>query len=191
VALVSLVAAAMIPMANVISVYALIRHADHPPGKKPQPLLALLRNPLVIACVIGISLASLHVKLPVIADETLKMLANAAIAAGLLSAGAGVDLGALKRAGLRTFFWSALRLLGMPAVVLGIALLLGVSGLPLAVALLCAATSTAPNSYVLARELGGDSTLAANLIAVQTVAASLTLPLVWGVILWLGAVQAG
>mgnify|MGYP006197389157 CR=1 FL=1 len=30
----------------------------------------------------------------------------------------------------------------------------GVGGLPLAIALLCAATSTAPNSYVLARELG-------------------------------------
>lgn len=187
VALVSLAAAAMIPMANVISVYALISHADHPPGKKPQPLLAMLRNPLVIACAIGISLASFHIKLPVVADETLKMLANAAIAAGLLSAGAGVDLGALKRAGLRTFFWSAVRLLGMPAIVLAIGLAIGLTGLPLAIALLCAATSTAPNSYVLARELGGDTTLAANLIAVQTVAASLTLPLVWIVILALGA----
>lgn len=187
VALVSLVAAAMIPMANLISVYALIAHADHPPGKKPQPLLAMLRNPLVIACVIGISLASFHVKLPVVADETLKMLANAAIAAGLLSAGAGVDLGALKRAGMKTFFWSTVRLLGLPAVTLAIGLAIGLSGLPLAIALLCAATSTAPNSYVLARELGGDSTLAANLIAVQTVAASVTLPLVWVVILWLGA----
>ena len=187
VALVSLVAAAMIPMANVISVYALIAHADHPPGKKPQPLLAMLRNPLVIACVIGISLASFHVKLPVVADETLKMLANAAIAAGLLSAGAGVDLGALQRAGVKTFFWSTVRLLGLPAVTLAIGLAIGLSGLPLAIALLCAATSTAPNSYVLARELGGDSTLAANLIAVQTVAASVTLPLVWVVILWLGA----
>lgn len=187
VALVSLVAAAMIPMANVISVYALISHAEHPPGNKPRPLLALTRNPLVIACVIGISLAGLHVKLPVVADETLKMLANAAIAAGLLSAGAGVDLGALKRAGLRTFFWSLMRLLGLPAVTLAIGLVVGLSGLPLAIALLCAATPTAPNSFVLARELGGDTTLAANLIAVQTVAAALTLPLAWGLILWLGA----
>lgn len=187
IALVSLAAAALIPMANVISVYALVSHADHPPGTRPRPLLALLRNPLVIACGIGIALASFHVKLPVIADETLKMLANAAVAAGLLSAGAGVDLGALKRSGLRTFFWSGVRLIGMPLVTLGIGLAFGVSGLPLAIALLCAATSTAPNSYVLARELGGDAALAANLIAVQTLGAALTLPLVWGLILWLGA----
>lgn len=187
-ALVSLAAAAMIPVANVISVYALVSHAERPPGETPKPLLALTRNPLIWACLIGIGLASFHVRLPVIADETLKMLANAAIALGLLSAGAGVDLGALKRAGLRTFTWSFVRLIGLPAATLVIGLAIGLSGLPLAIALICAATPTAPNSYVLARELGGDTTLAANFIAAQTLLAALTLPLTWGVILWLGAV---
>lgn len=187
-ALVSLAAAAMIPVANVISVYALVSHAERPPGETPKPLLALTRNPLIWACLIGIGLASFHVRLPVIADETLKMLANAAIALGLLSAGAGVDLGALKRAGLRTFTWSFVRLIGLPAATLVIGLAIGLNGLPLAIALICAATPTAPNSYVLARELGGDTTLAANFIAAQTLLAALTLPLTWGVILWLGAV---
>lgn len=187
-ALVSLAAAAMIPVANVISVYALVSHAERPPGEKPRPLLALTRNPLIYACLIGIALASFHVRLPVIADESLKMLANAAIALGLLSAGAGVDLGALTRAGLRTFTWSLVRLIGLPLLTLGIGLAIGLEGLPLAIALICAATPTAPNSYVLARELGGDTTLAANFIAAQTTLAALTLPLTWGVILWLGAV---
>ena len=186
-ALVSLAAAAMIPLANIISVYALVSHAERPQGTKPRPLLALTRNPLIYACLIGIGLASFHVRLPVIADETLKMLANAAIALGLLSAGAGVDLGALKRAGLKTFTWSLVRLVGLPALTLAVGLAIGLSGLPLAIALICAATPTAPNSYVLARELGGDAGLAANFIAAQTLLAALTLPLTWLVILWLGA----
>ena len=187
VALVGLAAAVMIPAANVLSVYALTAHAERPPGVKPRPFLATTRNPLVIACLIGITLAALHVDIPVAIDETLRILASAAIATGLLSAGAGVDLKALGRAGLRTFVWSLIRLIGMPAIVLAIGLMIGLSGLPLAIALLCAATSTAPNSYVLARELGGDTTLAANLIAVQTVLAAITLPLTWALILWLGA----
>ncbi|MFN7056136.1 AEC family transporter [Hyphomonas sp.] len=187
-ALVSLAAAAMIPAANVISVYALVSNAERPPGTKPKPLLALTRNPLVIACVIGIALAALHIEVPVVIDETLRLLANAAIAVGLLSAGAGVDLKALTRAGVRTLSWSLVRLIGLPALVLGIGLMIGLSGLPLAIALICAATPTAPNSYVLARELGGDTTLAANLIAVQTVLAAVSLPLTWGLILWLGAI---
>ena len=187
-ALVGLAAAVMIPAANVLSVYALTAHAERPPGVKPRPFLAMTRNPLVIACLIGITLAALHVEIPLAIDETLRILASAAIATGLLSAGAGVDLKALGRAGLRTFVWSLIRLIGMPAIVLAIGLMIGLSGLPLAIALLCAATSTAPNSYVLARELGGDTTLAANLIAVQTVLAAITLPLTWALILWLGAV---
>jgi malonate transporter and related proteins len=187
-ALVSLAAAAMIPLANVISVYALVAHADHPPGARPRPLLALTRNPLIIACLIGITLAALHVRLPDFADETLAMLANAAIAVGLLSAGSGVDLAALKRSGLKTIVWSLVRLLGLPALTLAIGLGIGLSGLPLAVALLCAATPTAPNSFVLARELGGDAGLAANLIATQTLLSALTLPLIWAVIVALGAV---
>lgn len=188
VALIGLAAAVMIPTANVISVYALTAHAERPPGTRPRPLLAMTRNPLVIACIIGIGLAAFHIPLPGPLDETLRILANAAIAVGLLSAGAGVDLKALTRAGLRTLTWSLVRLFGLPALTLGIGLMIGLSGLPLAIALICAATPTAPNSYVLARELGGDTTLAANLIAVQTVLASLTLPLTWALILWLGAV---
>lgn len=187
-ALVSLAAAAMIPAANVLSVYALTAHAERPPGTKPRPLLALTRNPLVIACVIGIALAAFRIELPGALDATLAVLANAAIAVGLLSAGAGVDLKALTRAGLRTLSWSLVRLIGLPALVLGIGLMIGLTGLPLAIALICAATPTAANSYVLARELGGDTTLAANLIAVQTVLSGVTLPLTWGLILWLGAV---
>ncbi|MFN4184530.1 MAG: AEC family transporter [Hyphomonas sp.] len=187
VALVGLAAAVMIPAANVLSVYALTAHAERPPGTRPRPFLAMTRNPLVIACVIGITLAALHIEIPLALDETLRILASAAIATGLLSAGAGVDLKALGRAGLRTISWSLIRLIGMPAIVLAIGLMIGLTGLPLAIALLCAATSTAPNSYVLARELGGDTTLAANLIAVQTLLAAITLPLTWALILWLGA----
>lgn len=186
-ALVSLAAAVMIPAANVISVYGLVAHADRPPGTKPRPLLALSRNPLIFACVIGIGLAASGWDMPVIADETLKFLAQAAIALGLLSAGAGVDLSALQRTGLRTITWGLVRLIGLPAVTLAFGLAIGLHGLPLAIALICAATPTAPNSFVLARELGGDTALSANLIATQTVLAAITLPLTWLVILSVGA----
>ena len=38
---------------------------------------------------------------------------------------------------------------------------------------------TATNGYILARQLGGDGPLSANLIAVETVLAMITLPLIW------------
>lgn len=186
-ALVTIAAAAMIPTANVLSVYALIAHADRPHGPAPKPLLALLRNPIVIACVAGLTLAATNIELPDLLDDCLRILGDAALALGLLSAGAGVDLSALRRAGPRTFTWSLVRLLGLPAFAIGFALLLGLTGTPLIIVLICAATPTATSSYILARELGGDAPLAANLIAVETVIAMITMPLLYLLVMQLPA----
>ncbi|MBR9805876.1 MAG: AEC family transporter [Alphaproteobacteria bacterium] len=175
-ALVTIAAAVMIPTANIISVYALISHAENPHGPKPNPFVALIRNPIVIACILGLVLAAASISLPRLLDDSLRILGDAALALGLLAAGAGVDLSALRRAGPRTFGWSLVRLLGLPALAVGFCILLGVTGMPLVVALICAATPTATSSYILAKELGGDAPLAANLIAVETVLAMVTMP---------------
>ena len=186
-ALVTIAAAAMIPTANVLSVYALIAHADQPHGPAPNPLLALLRNPIVIACIIGLCLAAANIELHELLDDSLRILGEAALALGLLSAGAGVDLSALKRAGPRTLVWSLVRLIGLPVFAVSFGLLLGLSGIPLMIAVICAATPTATSSYILARELGGDAPLAANLIAVETVLAMLTMPLLYFAVMHLTA----
>ena len=178
-ALVTIAAAAMIPTANVLSVYALIAHADNPHGPAPNPILALFRNPIVIACIAGLALAAANVELPHLLDDCLRILGDAALALGLLSAGAGVDLSALRRAGPRTFTWSLVRLVGLPVLAVSFCLLLGLTGMPLIIAVICAATPTATSSYILARELGGDAPLAANLIAVETVLAMVTMPLLY------------
>ena len=108
----------------------------------------------------------------------LETLAAAALALGLLAAGAGLDLGALKRSGVPTLCWSLVRILGLPALAIGLARALGVEGVSLAVIAIAAATPTATNGYILARQLGGDAPFMANLIATQTVLAAVTMPLV-------------
>tara|TARA_R110000787_G_scaffold8277_7_gene27680 strand:+ start:8415 stop:9341 length:927 start_codon:yes stop_codon:yes gene_type:complete len=178
-ALVTIAAAAMIPTANVLSVYGLILNAEHAPGTKPRPFRALMTNPLIIACVIGGIIAATHFQSPKVLDDTLRILGQGTIALGLLSAGAGVDLAALRRAGVRTFTWALVRLLGLPAAALAAGLAIGLSGTPLAIMLICASVPTATNGYILARQLGGDGPLSANLIAVETVLAMITLPLIW------------
>ncbi|MEO1100288.1 MAG: AEC family transporter [Pseudomonadota bacterium] len=175
-ALVAIAAAAMIPTANVISVAALTHFSERTNGEKPALLKPLATNPLIIACVIGGALNVAGLPPTGMIDRTMEILAQATIALGLLTAGAGVDLGALKRAGLRTFTWSLIRLAGLPLIAIGLALALGVSGMQLAIVAICSATPTATNGYILARQLGGDAPLSANLIAVQTVLAAITMP---------------
>jgi len=75
-------------------------------------------------------------------------------------------------------FGALLRLLGMPVLMLAGCLLFGVEGLPRTIAMLAGAVPTASSSFVLARQMGGDAPLMANLITLQVFAAVVTLPLV-------------
>lgn len=179
IALVTIAAAAMIPTANVLSVVALTAHAERGGGPGRNGIDAIVRNPLVLACAIGGALAAFDLGIPELVDRPLELLAEATLAVGLLCAGAGTDLGALRRAGGRTLTWSLIRLLGLPGLTIGGAVLSGLSGTPLAIAVIAASVPTATNSYVLARQLGGDAPLAANLIAVQTLLAAVTMPAIW------------
>jgi hypothetical protein len=56
----------------------------------------------------------------------------------------------------------------------------GIEGMPRTVAVIAGAVPTASSSYVLARQMGGDAPLMANLITIQVIAAIITLPaMIW------------
>ncbi|WP_371398220.1 AEC family transporter [Fretibacter rubidus] len=186
-ALVAIAAAAMIPTANILSVLALTRFANNVNGTTPNVIRDLSKNPLIIACVIGGFLNVTGFAPTGVADKTLEIMGQSVIALGLLTAGAGVDLSALRRAGPRTLFWSVARLLSLPLLVLSIGLALSVTPMHLAIGVIAASTPTATNCYILARQLGGDAPLSANLIAVQTVLAAITMPAVYALMLWVSA----
>jgi malonate transporter len=54
----------------------------------------------------------------------------------------------------------------------------GVSGTPAAVAIICSAVPTGSGAYVLARQMGGDAPLVANILTAQVVCAAATIPLI-------------
>ncbi|MFW2133495.1 AEC family transporter, partial [Ectothiorhodospira haloalkaliphila] len=72
---------------------------------------------------------------------------------------------------------TVVKLIAVPAIALGAAMLLGVSGVYLAAALVLAALPTASSAYILAVRMGGDGQIVAALIATHTLAAAITLPL--------------
>jgi malonate transporter len=57
----------------------------------------------------------------------------------------------------------------------------GIDGMPRTVAVIAASVPTAASSYILARQMGGDAPLMANLITVQVLMSAVTLP----VMIWL------
>jgi len=182
-ALMAIAVAALTPTANVISVLALTHFAKDRGEQKPHVVMDMVRNPLIIGCVIGIALNMLGMAPTGIAEKTLDILGQATLALGLLVVGAAVDLDAFKRAGHTTLTWSAVRLLGFPLVALAAGLLLSLPADSLAIVMIAAATPTASSGYILARQLGGDATLSANLVAVQTIFSVLTMPAIYALYL--------
>ena len=68
--------------------------------------------------------------------------------------------------------------IALPVVTATACMLFGVSGVAAFIAVLFNALPTAPASYILSRQLGGDAELMASILTTQILAAIVTLPLV-------------
>lgn len=180
VALVAAAAAAMIPVANVISILGLTHYADQRVDlRKVARSLAL--NPLVLACMLGILINWSNLRLPIGLVESLNILGQATIALGLLATGAAIRVKTQSASIAGLTCWSLLRLLGLPIVAGAIAIALNVSPAIILIILIATSVPTASNGTILARQLGADANLAANLIAAQTMLAIATITFVlWG-----------
>jgi len=176
--LVAVAIVAMVPVLNLMAVTVLAHFAGS--SRPPALMLAkeIARNPLILACVVGLllSLAGIEPTGPIAA--ALDIFGRASLALALVAVGLGLDLTALRRPGPAHFISSGLRLLAMPAIGVGFASLFGLGGHALGTAVVALAVPTAANGYVLARQMGGDARLMAEIITLQTIGAAVTLP-VW------------
>jgi malonate transporter and related proteins len=168
--------AVLVPLNNLMSVYVLTRFAGAKPAPWSHTLRGIALNPLILATVSGglLLTAGVHPPEPVL--DTLELLGQATIALGLLCVGAAMDLGQLRRTGVTVAAVSAVKLIAAPAAILTAALGLGLTGDPLTVAVVCTASPLATSAYILARQLGGDAALAANLVTASTLLSLATLP---------------
>lgn len=174
--------AATVPLVNLLSVAVLGRYAGASAARARAVAFAVVTNPLILSCLLGILLNVTGIGLPPVIDPLLAALGSASLPLGLLAVGAGLDLGAARRAGLQVGLAAATKLLLLP-ILTGAALwLFGVSGLDYQVALLYAALPCSASAYVLARQMGGDAPLMAGIITAQTLAAVVSMPLVLTVI---------
>jgi predicted permease len=168
--------AAMIPLLNVLAVLVLNRYAAGRPVWA-ETALTLIRNPFVWSSLTGVALNLAGNPLPGPVMSALHALGAAALGAGLLLVGSGLALERLRRLSAPVAISMALRLLLMPVLASLFAKGFGVTDAALAVTVLCAAVPTASGSYVLARQMGGDAPLMAEIITVQTLVGLATIPI--------------
>lgn len=183
VALCSVALIAMIPVLNVINIAILARHASSQRLNARGMAYAIFTNPMIWSCGVGIALCLLQLPIPAAAHGFLRMLGQAALAIGLLVVGSGLRLEELYRPRLVTLMTTVLKLALMPALAVTIGLVIGLSGTSLAVVMACAAVPSASNAYILARQMGGDAPLIAEILTLQTIVAVVTMPVLLALVL--------
>jgi len=167
-----------IPVLNVLCVLTLARYGAHGQSTslKGQALF-LIKNPLIIACLIGIAMNVTGLSLPRGIEPVFKMLGGIAAPMGLLTVGAGLQWEAARTGGRAVLLACALKLAIYPLMLLAAAKLWGLGPLETKVMVLWGAMPTASASYILARQMGGDAPLAAAIVTVSTILAFVTVPL--------------
>ncbi|WP_103875090.1 AEC family transporter [Bosea lathyri] len=174
--LMAIAVAAMIPLLNVLCVLVLARYANGRPMGAAATARSIALNPFIWSSVLGLALNQMQWMLPTALTTYVDVLGRAALGVGLLVVGAGLDLRRLARPRLAHGIAIGLKLVVMPLVAWFFARQLGVSGPALTMTIVASAVPTATAAYFLARDLGGDAPLMAEITTMQTLLALATLP---------------
>ncbi len=130
----------------------------------------LFTNPLILALLAAFAYKALP--LPPIAGvihTTGDLLAAVALPLALICAGASIDLKSMFRLSGLSMQASIGRIVIAPIVAIVVGLSFGLTGVHMGVLFLMVASPTAAASYVMAKALGGNDILAANILAFTTV----------------------
>lgn len=174
--LVMLSLALCLPVVNIISVVALSWWSGVPTdfGKI---LKALAGNPIILSTLAGVAFSLSGLEMPAPLMNTLDILGRAALCLGLICVGSGLVFSLQGLRPLALGFTSLLKLVAMPLIAAKVCLMFAVSAPVALAACFYCALPTAPNAYIMAKQMGGDTRLMASLITLQTLLAAATVPL--------------
>ena len=169
--------AVYIPLVNVLCVISLSGGGEGGTKRLSRVINSVVTNPLVLACLAGIAISYASFDIPSLAESVLEILSQPALPIGLLAVGAGISFVALGEQSWQLLVAVINKLAVLPGLVLAACLLFETPNLVAVILLLLTALPAPPSAYILARQLGGNESLMANIITVQTLAAFFVIPI--------------
>ena len=165
-----------VPTFNIGAVWPMARHGN------THFLRELLRNPLIIATASGLIANLLSFRMPLWLEPTVQRIGGAALALGLLAAGAGMQLGSLRQGKLLGASVLLCKHLALPLLAWLWARIWQLDATQTTVLLAFSALPTASTCYVLATRMGYNGPYVAALVTLSTLAGMLSLPFALGVL---------
>lgn len=158
---------------NVLAVITLSRslHRSRGPGRIVR---GIVLNPLILSIAMALLVSWSGLRLPAVALQSLQYFADLTLPLALLCTGASLNFASLRREMANTVLAGASKLVVIPLVFAVGGIAIGLRGVDLAVLVLMASAPTAAASYVMVHAMGGNASLAANIIALTTLGSLLT-----------------
>ena len=174
--MISVLIGVCVPAFNIAAVWPMARQAN------TGFLRELVRNPLIIATASGLAANLLGFRIPEWLDPSVSRIGAASLALGLMAAGAGMQLGTLRRGTLLGMGLLMIRHLVLPLIAVGMARLFQLDTLQTTVLLAFSALPTASTCYVLAARMGYNGPYVAGLVTLSTLSGMWSLPFALGVL---------
>ena len=147
-------------------------------------LMGILKNPSIIAVFVGLLLRLLSIELPEILYKPINSLASVTTPLGFLVLGGSFTFASAHKNRRQLIIIVGGKLILMPLLWTGIAILMGWRGAPLLALLILTSAPTALSSFSMAKEMEGDGALAGEAVVFTSVISILT------IFLWIFAYSA-
>ncbi len=166
---------------NVLGVSILTHYSKHRRGTSAsiQTFFAqLVKNPLLLSCVVGIALNLTGLTIPLFLYRSLDALGSAALALILISIGAALEFEKLRGSASPTLIASLIKVVVTPAIGFLLVGFFKLDNTEAMIAIFYLACPTAGMSYVMAEVMGNDGPLAGRIVALSTLLSAITLPVI-------------
>ncbi len=144
-------------------------------------VLGIVRNPIILSLVFALIWRAIGIPVPAALDGWLKMLGAAGPPLALFCLGASLPVVKVGGVAREVLICSALKLIVMPLLVWLVARTAGLSGLPLAVAIMTGALPTGANAFMIARNAKTGLEASAATVVVATASFPFSLALILAV----------
>ena len=161
-----------IPFINILCVTIFALYSDNSKLDFMYLIKSIIKNPLIIGCVVGGAINFFAIPIHVSLGNLLEILSKAALPLGLLSIGYALVLKDLKSAKKDMFISCLAKFIILPLFIYLFGKMFGLDDIMISILVLFSVLPTAPSSFILASQLGGDISLMTSIITVQTLASA-------------------
>lgn len=172
----SIIAGFIMILQNILAVVALQLHAENMELKKNrwEIVLRIMGNPVIVSALAGILYSLTGLRLPLVLDRSLAILSGLALPMALLIIGASLSFEVMQLQLPRVLSTSVMKLILLPGLGLIFYRSCGLALQDYLPGLILLASPSATLTYVMAKEMNGDTDFAVAAISISTILSAIT-----------------